>query len=180
MSGSTPGPVNVGGELSPMAFHVYSSVELDKATGLVNFSLVEGENTCHIARVSLQHAIKNGAASPLGDGVWRRSFLVKNTLFISSIGVEASIPECPWRDLIDRQARFVMHENGKTTVPNLYVAGTAAGYRSVNMMESPHYDEPALWEAAKKSLFSGRQGALGAKSETNDIDRRGGKHGATR
>jgi hypothetical protein len=61
---------------------------------------------------------------------------------ISATGVAAALPANPWPELLEPRRRFVGHAGGRTAVRDLLVAGSCAGFPSVNTMRSPAYAVP--------------------------------------
>ena len=66
-----------------------------------------------------------------------RRFTDDETVVISATGVAASLPPHPWDELVEPRTGFVRHAAGRTAVRDLFVAGSCAGFPSVNTMRPP-------------------------------------------
>lgn len=133
MSENNHGYAITGKPTTPISFLVYRSLEHQGNACHVVFD--EGDNHCHIARQSWRYATAKGIVKPSNEPtLCHGTFLYNSTTFISAIGVMANLPDSPW-NLLDDTARFIFHQEGKTSIPNLFVAGTVGGCRSVNTMD---------------------------------------------
>jgi hypothetical protein len=130
------GPINDARYgLAPVFLHLYDDIWEDQATNELCARLPASRNHTLVLSRSLMAARSRGWVFPRGDdtSIWRRG--LSDLLLVHAIGLQANLPKMPWPDVLDDARRFVRHDGGQTAVEGLYVAGGAAGYRSVNRME---------------------------------------------
>ncbi|WP_257811930.1 NAD(P)/FAD-dependent oxidoreductase [Burkholderia glumae] len=121
--------------ITPVSFLVYRDLMRDASGCRAIFH--EADNHCHIARLSWRYAVERRIVTRLAEPqLWHGVFPRDQTIFISAIGVTANLPDSQWR-LLDDTTRFVSHDEGRTAIPNLFIAGTVGGCRSVNTMAYP-------------------------------------------
>jgi hypothetical protein len=133
---SQAGPINDARcGLAPVFLHVYDALWEDQETNELCARLPSSKNESFLLSRSLKAARSRGWISPCEDGssIWRHD--LSNLLLVHAIGVQANLLEMPWPDLLDDETGFIRHQGGQTPVEGLYVAGGAAGYRSVNQMQ---------------------------------------------
>ncbi|AUH01032.1 hypothetical protein CWC46_15150 [Prodigiosinella confusarubida] len=126
--------------ITPLNFFIYTSLAFYNDELVVN--LLECENACHIANLSINNASYISSC----DNTSRQNNTEKQlcistaeTLFISAIGTEGCIPENDIPSLKLNHEGFVDNVKGKTGLSGLYVCGTLAGARSVNDMQITEY-----------------------------------------
>lgn len=128
----------------PLRFLIYRAVEriAGPRPGL-RFAFAAADNGVHIAWSSFEYSLARGRFGA-GGGCSQRAetFSDDETMLISATGVAASLPPNPWDELVEPRTGFVRHAAGRTAVRDLFVAGSCAGFPSVNTMRSPAYAAP--------------------------------------
>lgn len=128
----------------PLRFLVYRAVErvAGPRPGL-RFAFAAADNGVHIAWSSFEYSLARGcfdAGGACSQPV--QTFPDDETVVISATGVAASLPPNPWDELVEPRTGFVRHAAGRTALRDLFVAGSCAGFPSVNTMRPPAYAAP--------------------------------------
>jgi Pyridine nucleotide-disulphide oxidoreductase len=124
----------------PLRFLIYRAVErvAGPRPGL-RFAFAAADNGVHIAWSSFEYSLARGRFAVGGRGCSQpvETFHDDETVVISATGVAASLPPHPWDELVEPRTGFVRHAAGRTAVRDLFVAGSCAGFPSVNTMRPP-------------------------------------------
>jgi hypothetical protein len=150
------GPINVSKQNTHASIwlHAFSELHWDDPSGIFR-ALIPLELNQHPLLASstetarawnrLQYTCKN---------TFELKFNTENTIFISAIGVQGNFPEFPWKEIIDANSGFLIHDKGSTSIDGLYVAGTLAGYPSVNTMDATSLSQSVILSLTQSKILS--------------------------
>lgn len=129
------GPLNPRrNSLCPLWILAYEDIEHELGSNEVQVVCRHPEHASGVLRVSTQAAVPAGVLRHCRNGRLLCTLQLDSTTLISAIGVAGNFPRVP-AEVIDHQTGFARHENGCTSIPGLFVAGSLAGYASVNQMQ---------------------------------------------
>ena len=138
-AGSCLGPLNSRqNSLSPLWILAHEDIEHKLGSNEVQVVCRHPEHTSGVLRMSTQAAVPAGVLRHCRDGRLLCALALDSTTLISAIGVTGNFPRVP-AEVIDHQTGFARHENGCTSIPGLFVAGSLGGYASVNLMQNVDY-----------------------------------------
>lgn len=128
------GPVNPKrNALCPLWLFACGGLGHDAQAARLRVTVGSGEALPGVLRESSAAALAAGLLERADGGALACSLDAHATTLVSAIGVAGNAPRVP-EGLIDAKTGFARHEHGRTCVPGLFVAGSLAGYASVNQM----------------------------------------------
>lgn len=130
------GDLNPGvSALAPIYLHVHDELRVDEASGSLLARIPIRSNVNKLLRGSLEAAIRRGLVrSSEGETcLWSRE--LSGLVVVCAIGVEANtVRLLGGEGNIDGDG-YYLHDSGQMKIDGMYVAGSAAGYKSVNLMQ---------------------------------------------
>ncbi len=115
--------------------HVFDDLYVNESKNELCADIAEDSNNIRVLKNSLTASIERELVYSTDVNTYRWVRKLDDILIVSATGVEVNTIPSPWHDLIDTKEGFIKNVKGKTKIDGLYVAGSAAGYKSVNQMQ---------------------------------------------